>query len=334
MQALNRRQFNALSTVSAVSAVAAPSLALANTDKYPNKPVKIVVPFAAGGGTDTLGRAIAQKLTEQLGQPFLIENKAGASGIIGTDYVAKAAPDGYTLNFNISTALLINQFLYTKLPYNPLRDLSMVYKAADGYTILCVHPSLGVKNGTELVAHIRANKGKLSYGSYGIGSFPHLAGAYLDHMANGDMTHAAYKGESLCVQDVLAGQVHMTWASAFNVKQHIDTGKLIAIGVQGNKRLPAMPNLPTLPEAGLKGDAFELVGFLAMAAPAKTPQAIQDLLAAEIRKAFTDPAIQARIENMGYGMVADSSPANFLADYKRDTPKWEALVKRSGVKLD
>lgn len=331
MTHLNRRQLNALG---ATSLIAAPSLALANTDKYPNKAVKVVVPFAAGGGTDTLARAITQKLTEQLGQPFVVENKAGASGIIGTDFVAKSPPDGYTLSFNISTALLINQFLYSKLPYNPLKDLSMVYKAADGYTVLCVHPSLPVKNGEELVAHIRANKGKVTYGSYGQGSFPHLAGAYLSHMADGDMTHVAYKGEALCVQDVLAGQVHMTWASSFNIKQHVEAGKLRAIGVQGNKRLVSMPNLPTLPEAGLKGEAFELVGFLALAAPAGTPMAIQELLAAEIRKAFTDPAMKERIDAMGYGMVSDSSPQKFLADYKRDTPRWESLVKLSGAKLD
>jgi tripartite-type tricarboxylate transporter receptor subunit TctC len=182
--------------------------------------------------------------------------------------------------------------------------------------------------------YIKANRGKLTYGSYGQGSFPHLAGAYLDHITQGGMQHAAYKGEAPCVQDLLGGQIHMTWASAMNLKQHAASGKLKLIGVQGNRRLPALPDLPTLPEAGLKGDAFELVGFLAMAAPAKTPMEIQELLAAEIRKAFTDPAMKERIDVMGYGMVPDSSPQKFLADYKRDAPKWEALVKLSGVKLD
>lgn len=331
MSTINRRQFSALGVASA--SLGFPAIVGAQ-GKYPNRPVRIVVPFAPGGGTDTLGRAIAQKLSESLGQTFVIDNKPGASGIIGTDHVAKSAPDGYTLNFNISTALLINKFLYTKLPYDPLKDLAMVYKAADGYTILAVHPSLPVKDGHELMAYIRANRGKLTYGSYGQGSFPHLAGAYLDHITEGGMQHAAYKGEAPCVQDLLAGQIHMTWASAMNLKQHAEAGKLKLIGVQGNRRLPALPNLPTLPEAGLKGDAFELVGFLAMAAPAKTPLEIQELIAAEIRKAFADPAMKARIDAMGYGMVPDSSPQNFLADYKRDAPKWEALVKLSGVKLD
>ena len=332
MSQLNRRQFQTLGAA-ALGSLGVPAIASA-ADKYPSRAVRVVVPFAPGGGTDTLGRAICQKLTEQLGQPFVVDNKPGASGIIGTDAVAKAAPDGYTLNFNISTALLINQFLYNKLPYNPLKDLSMVYKAADGYTILAVHPSLPVKNGKELMDYIKANRGKLTYGSYGQGSFPHLAGAYLDHITQGGMQHAAYKGEAPCVQDLLSGQIHMTWASAFNLKQHAELGKLRLIGVQGNKRLPALPDLPTLPESGLKGDPFELVGFLAMAAPAKTPKAIQELIAAEIRKAFTDPAMKARIDGMGYGMVPDSGPEQFLADYRRDTPKWEALVKQSGVKLD
>ena len=329
MGKLNRRQFQALGAAT----LGFPAIVKA-ADKYPSRAVRIVVPFAAGGGTDVLARIIGQKLSESMGQPFVIDNKPGASGIIGTDAVAKSAPDGYTLTVNISTALLINQFLYTKLPYNPLRDLSMVYKAADGFTVLCVHPSLPVKNGKELMDYIRANKGKLSYGSYGIGSFPHLAGAYLDHLADGNMTHSAYKGEAPCVQDLLGGQIQMTWASAFNVKQHVASGKLRAIGVQGTRRLPTWPDLPTLPESGLKGDAFELVGWLAMAAPAKTPMEIQEQLASEIRKAFTDPAVKERIDGMGYGMLPDSGPQKFLADYKRDMPKWEALVKLSGVKLD
>jgi len=329
MSQLSRRQFQTLGA----ALLGFPAIVRAQS-KYPSRPVRVVVPFAPGGGTDTLGRAIAQKLSDALGQPFVIDNKPGAGGIIGTDAVAKAAPDGYTLSFNISTALLINQFLYTKLPYNPLRDLSMVYKAADGYTVLVVHPSLPVKNGTELMAYIKAHRNKLSYGSYGQGSSPHLTGAYLNHITDGGMTHAAYKGEAPCVQDLLGGQIHMTWASAFNIKQHVEAGRLKAIGVQGTRRLPSMPHLPTLPEAGLEGDAFELVGWLAMAAPARTPMEIQELLAAEIRKAFTDPAMKERIEGMGYGMVPDSGPQNFLADYKRDMPKWEALVKLSGVTLD
>ena len=332
MSQLNRRQFQTLGAA-ALGGLGFPAIVRA-ADKYPSRPVRVIVPFAPGGGTDALGRAICQKLTEQLGQSFVVDNKPGASGIIGTDQVAKAAPDGYTLNFNISTALLINQFLYNKLPYNPLKDLSMVYKAADGYTILAVSGNLPVKNGKELMDYIKANRGKLTYGSYGQGSFPHLAGAYLDHITQGGMQHAAYKGEAPCVQDLLSGQIHMTWASAFNLKQHAASGKIKLIGVQGNKRLSTLPDLPTLPEAGLKGDPFELVGFLAMAAPAKTPVEIQELIAAEIRKAFTDPAMKERIEGLGYGMVPDSSPKNFLADYKRDAPKWEALVKQSGVKLD
>lgn len=331
---LTRRRFQSVAAASG-AAFAVPVLAQTNpANGYPNKAVRVIVPFAPGGGTDALARLIGQKLNTSLGQPFLIDNKPGASGIIGTDAVAKAAPDGYTLNFGLSTSLLINQFLFSKLPYNPQKDLDMLYRVADGTTVMVANPKLPVKTGAELMAYIKANKGKLSYGSYGLGSFPHLVGAYLDHITQGGMNHVAYKGEAPMIQDLLGGQFDFCWASAVNTKQHIAAGKLTAIGISGPKRMPTMPEVPTLKESGMTDPVFQMVGWLAMAVPAKTPKEIQEKLAAEIRAALKDPEVRRKVEEMGFGVVDNSGPAAFAADYKRELPRWQELVKVSGAKLD
>jgi tripartite-type tricarboxylate transporter receptor subunit TctC len=334
---LTRRQFQTLTAASG-AALAVPGLAHAQAANaaagYPNKPVRIIVPFTPGGGTDALARLIGQKLQTSLGQPFVIDNRPGASGIIGTDAVAKAAPDGYTLSFGLSTSLLINQFLFSKLPYNPQKDLEMLYCVADGTTVLVAKAGLPVKNGGELLAYIKANKGKLSYGSYGQGSFPHLMGAYLNHISDGDLNHVAYKGESPMIQDLLGGQFDFCWASAINTKQHIATGKLKAIGINASQPMSALPGVPTLKDSGLKEAPFAMVGWLAMAVPAKTPKAIQEKLAAEIRTALKDPEVRRKVEEMGFGPIDNSGPDAFTADYKRELPRWQELVKLSGAKLD
>ena len=328
---VSRRQFHALSA----GALAMPGLALAQgAASYPNQPVKVIVPFAAGGGTDAIARLIGLKLAAALKQPFVIDNRAGASGMIGTTAVAKAPPDGYTINVGLSTSLLINQFLYTKMPYDPQKDLSMLYRLAAGTQILAVKPSLPVKNGTELLAYIKANKGKLSYGSYGAGSTPHLFGAYLNHITDGDMSHVPYKGEAPMVQDFLGGQLDIGWVSATVAKGHIVAGKLKAIGINSANSMKALPNVPTLKAAGLTDPVFSLEGWLAMAVPGKTPKDIQDKLAAEVRKAMQDPEVQRKIEDMGFSPVLDSSPEKFTAEYKEQMPKWAELVKISGAKLD
>ena len=328
---VSRRQFHALSA----GALAMPGLALAQgAASYPNQPVKVIVPFAAGGGTDAIARLIGLKLAAALKQPFVIDNRAGASGMIGTTAVAKAPPDGYTINVGLSTSLLINQFLYSKMPYDAQKDLAMVYRLAAGTQILVVKPSMPVKNGTELLAYIKANKGKLSYGSYGAGSTPHLFGAYLNHITGGEMNHVPYKGEAPMNQDFLGGQLDMTWVSATAAKQHIEAGKMKPIGVNAVERMKALPNVPTLKEAGLTDPAFQMEGWLAVAAPAKMPKDIQEKLAAEVRKAMQDPEVQRKIEEMGFRPVLNSGPAAFTAEYQQQLPKWAELVKISGAKLD
>ncbi|CAN7653928.1 tripartite tricarboxylate transporter substrate binding protein [Variovorax sp. LjRoot130] len=329
IHSLNRRAW----LCAAASALALGAGSVAHAQAYPNKPIKMVVPFAAGGGTDVLARVIGEKLAAGLGQPVVIDNKPGAAGIIGTDAVAKAAPDGYTIVMSLSNALLTNQFLYEKLPYHPERDLTLVYQVAMGPLVLVVHPGVPVKTAPELLKYVAANKGKLAYGSYGLGAYPHLAGAHMSLTQDADMNHVAYKGEAPMVQDLIGGQIQMAYASALQAKPHIEAGKLKAIGVTGERRMSTLPNVPTLAEQGLKDEAYRLTGWLAVAAPAGTPKPIVQRLADEIRKATQQPDVQQKVAAMGFELK-DSSPEAFTAAYKAERPVWERLIKQSGAKLE
>ncbi len=326
---LNRRAwFCAMAATAALCAGTA-----VQAQSYPSKPIKMVVPFAAGGGTDVLARVIGEKMTAGLGQPVIIDNKPGAAGLIGTDMVAKAAPDGYTIVMSLSNALLTAPFLYEKMSYDPQRDLTMVYQVAMGPLVLVVNPSVPVKTGPELQKYVAANRGKLAYGSYGVGAYPHLAGAHMSLTQNADMNHVAYKGESPMITDLIGGQIQMAYASALVAKPHIDAGKLKAIGVTGERRLSALPDVPTLAEQGMKDEAYRLTGWLAIAVPVKTPAPIVKRLADEIRKATQQPDVQQKVAAMGFELK-DSSPEAFAAAYKKERPVWERLIKQSGAKLD
>ncbi|MDQ0084290.1 Tripartite-type tricarboxylate transporter, receptor component TctC [Variovorax sp. YR634] len=300
---------------------------------YPNKPIRLVVPFAAGGATDVLARVIGQKMSAGLGQPVIIDNKPGAAGIIGTDAVAKAAPDGYTIVLGLSNSLMTNEFLYEKLPYDTQRDLTLVYQIAMAPLVLVVHPSVPVKTGPELLKYVTANKGKVAYGSYGVGAYPHLAGAHMSLATQSDMNHVAYKGEAPMMQDLIGGQIQMAYASALVAKPHIDSGKIRAIGVSGERRMSTLPNVPTLAEQGLKDEAYRVTGWLAIAAPAKTPKPIVDRIAEEVRKATQQPDVRERVAAMGFE-IKDSSPELFATAWKAERPVWERLIKQSGAKLE
>ncbi|SFQ12495.1 Tripartite-type tricarboxylate transporter, receptor component TctC [Variovorax sp. PDC80] len=322
----------------ATTATAAALLALAHAPAqaqapYPNKPIRMVVPFQAGGATDVLARVLGQKMAAGLGQPVVIDNKPGAAGIIGTDMVAKAAPDGYTIVFSLSNSLLTNEFLYEKLPYDTQRDLTLVYQVAMGPLVLVVHPSVPAKTAPELLKYVAANKGKVAYGSYGVGAYPHLAGAHMSLTQQADMNHVAYKGEAPMMQDLIGGQIQMAYASALVAKPHIDAGKVRAIGVSGERRMAALPTVPTMAEQGLKDEAYRVTGWLAFAVPAKTPKPIVDRIAEEVRKASQQPDVRERIAAMGFELK-DSSPELFAAAWKAERPIWERLINQSGAKLE
>lgn len=337
IQTLPRRTWlsaAALATIATIATLAGTGALAQQPANYPTKPIKVIVPFAPGGATDVLARVLAEKMAAGLGQPLVIDNKPGAAGIIGTDAVAKAAPDGYTIVLGLSNSLLTNQFLYEKLPYDPQRDLALVYQIAIAPLVLVAHPSVPVATGPELLKYAAANKGKVAYGSYGTGAYPHLAGAYMSLTQNADMSHVAYRGEAPMVQDLIGGQIQMAYASALVAKPHIDAGKLKALGVTGERRMGILPNVPTLAEQGMADEAYRVAGWLAFAAPAGTPPAILERLAAEVRKAVQLPDVAQRIAGMGFEARTNSSPAEFKAAYMKERPVWERLIKQSGAKLD
>jgi len=317
----------------ATASVAALCMQAQAQNAYPNKPIRMVVPFAAGGATDVLARVLGQKMSAGLGQPIIIDNKPGAAGIIGTDAVAKSAPDGYTIVLGLSNSLMTNEFLYEKLPYDTQRDLTLVYQIAMAPLVLVVHPSVPAKTGPELLKYVVANKGKVAYGSYGIGAYPHLAGAHMSLATQSDMSHVAYKGEAPMMQDLIGGQIQMAYASALVAKPHIDSGKIRALGVTGERRMSTLPNVPTLAEQGMKDEAYRVTGWLAVAMPAKTPKPIVDRIAEEVRKATQQPDVRERVAAMGFE-IKDSSPELFATAWKAERPVWERLIKQSGAKLE
>ncbi len=300
---------------------------------WPTRPVKVIVPFPPGGATDITGRLLAERLAPRLGQPVVIENKGGASGILGTDMTAKATPDGYTLAVSLSTSFLINQFLYSKLPYDPQRDLVLLSLLATAPVTLVVRPGLAVKTAPELLDYLRANKGKVSYGSWGAGSYAHLGGAYMSKVLDAGMSHVPYKGEAAMLQDLVGGQIDMAFASAVGARPYLGPGKLTIVGVTGDQRMQVLPEVPTLAEQGLKDDAYRVVGWVALGAPAKTPPAIVERLAKETAAIFAEADVRQRISDMGFVPVA-AGPAEFRAIYQRDLPIWKELVSVSGAKLD
>lgn len=316
----------------AVLAAGLPALSRADGN-WPTRPVRIIVPFPPGGATDITARLLGERLGPRLGQPVVIENKGGAGGILGTDTTAKAPADGYTIAVSLSTSLLINQFLYSKLSYDPQRDLVMVSQLATAPVLLLARPGLPVTGAGELFDYLRANQGKISYGSWGAGSYAHLGGAYMSKTLDAGMSHVPYKGEAAMLQDLVGGQIDIAFASAVGARPYIDSGKLKVIGTTGDKRMAVLPAVPTLAEQGFKDDAYRLVGWVAMAAPVKTPTAIVDRLARETAAIFAEPDVRQRIIDMGFVPVA-SSPAEFKAVYQRDLPVWRALVSVSGAKLD
>lgn len=309
--------------------------ALAQTGKaaWPTKPIRLVVPFNAGGATDIIARTVGEALSKRIGQPVVVDNKGGAAGILGTDAVAKAPADGHTLLLTLSTSMLINQFLYTKLPYNPQKDLALITQIAAAPVTLVVHPSVPANNMKELLAYVKTQKGKLSYGSWGTGSYAHLAGAYMSKTTDSDMVHVAYKGEAPMIQELIGGQLQLCFSSALNTKPFIDSGRVKAIGVTGKQRMDILPKVPTIFEQGVQDDAYSIFGWVAMGAPAGIPKDIVDQLSAHLREVAKDPKVVERIAAAGF-LPMMNSPQEFQQNYQRDMPIWKALVEAAGARLD
>jgi len=320
------RRFVVLLTLAASSITALPALPL-NADDYPSRPVRIIVPFGAGGPTDVYTRAIAEELRKSLNQAFVEENKPGAGTTIGTDFVAKAAPDGYTL-LMVSGTQTVNETLYTHKPYELMRDLVPIAPLIDSDLVLVVHPSVPAKNLNELLALARARPGTLNYGSSGPGSNYHMAGELLKHLTGVDIVHVPYKGSTGMRTDILSGQIQILFDSVPTMAPMIRAGKVRALGTSGLTRSPILPDVPTIEEAGVPGFQATLwVGFMA---PAGTPQPIVEKLNSEITKVVTRPDIKVAWEKTGATPVS-MTQSNFKKFMDAQISKWADVIKANRI---
>ena len=311
---------------SSITALLAQTLPL-NADDYPSHPVRIIVPFGAGGPTDVYTRAIAEELRKSLNQAFVEENKPGAGTTIGTDFVAKAVPDGYTL-LMVSGTQAVNETLYTHKPYELMRDLVPIAPLIDSDLVLVVHPSVPAKNLNELLALARARPGTLNYGSSGPGSNYHMAGELLKHLTGVDIVHVPYKGSTGMRTDILSGQIQILFDSVPTMAPMIRAGKVRALGTSGLTRSPILPDVPTIAEAGVPGFQATLwVGFMA---PAGTPQPIVEKLNSEITKVVTRPDIKVAWEKTGATPVS-MTQSNFKKFMDAQISKWADVIKANRI---
>ena len=298
---------------------------------YPTKPIRILVPFAPGGGTDLMARAIAVRYTETWGQPVVVDNRAGGNGNIGTEIVAKAPADGYTLLFNTNATLVINPHM-SKLGYDPVRDFAPITQAAVLPFVLLLHPSVPAKSVPELIALIKAKPGEFNYGSSGNGGGAHLAGELLKTMAKLEMTHVPYKGAAPALIALIGGEVKFMFVSVVPATPLIESGKLRVIGVSSPKRSPSLPNVPAVAETpGLAGFASDL--WYGLLAPAKTPQAVVDKLYQETRRILALPELRNRFEPTG-AVIVGNTPSEFAKIIRDDLARWASVIKASGAKVE
>lgn len=301
---------------------------LASAQAWPDKPVKLIVPYPPGASTDALGRIIGQKVSAALGQPVVVDNRAGASGNIGTEALARASADGYTFGLGTDATHASNVHLVEKAPFQPLRDFTPLALAAMNPIVLVVHPSVPAANVTELVAYVKAHPDKAGYGSSGTGSPHHLAGELLRARTGAPFTHIPYKGGGPALNDVMGGQIPMLFASAITVMPHIQSGKLRAIAVTSTQRYDGLASVPTVAET-LAG--FEMPSWLAFFGPANLPEPVARRLSDEIVKALRDPEVKAKLTQSGLVVVA-GGPAELAAVQRKDHDLKGRLIREAKVK--
>jgi tripartite-type tricarboxylate transporter receptor subunit TctC len=294
---------------------------------YPTKPVKIVVPSAPGGGTDIVARLLAQSFSKALGQNFIVENKPGAGNLIGIETVARAPADGYTLLF-VASPLILNPILFKKVNYDPIKDFSPISLAATAPNILVVHPSTPASNVKEWVELAHKGQNKLSYASAGVGTSPHMSMELFNAMAGIQTLHIPYKGTTPAVTDLLGGQVNAMFSNALTVMPHIQSGKLRALAVSGNRRLELLPDVPTVMEAGIA--QYVSLQWYGLLAPAGTPLAVIQTINREMVKALQSKDIKDKLASEGAEPVG-STPAEFANLIKNDFDKWSKVAKSSGI---
>ncbi len=302
----------------------------AQTPSYPNAPVRIVVPFPPGGGVDSLGRLTAARLSENLGRSFVVENRAGANGMIGSEAVAKAAKDGYTLMVN-GANFVTSPSLYRKAPYDPVRDFEAISLIAFGPNVLVAHPSLPAQSVKELIALAKAKPGEIGFAGSGSGSTPHLAGELFNVMAGVKMVHIPYRGSGPAMIGLMGGEAMIMFLPAINAGPHVKTARLRALAVTSRERLAAMPSLPTVAEAGLTG--YESSQWYGLFAPAGTPPDILTLLNTHTTKIMQSAEIRQRLGDEGVVPVG-STREQLAAHVKSEITKWATVIKLSGARVD
>ncbi|MCX7893246.1 MAG: tripartite tricarboxylate transporter substrate binding protein [Burkholderiales bacterium] len=329
LPAASRRLAGIAACAAAMLLASAPGAAIAQG--YPTKPIRFVVPFPPGGATDIITRTVAQKLSEQLGQPVVVDNKPGAGGAIGSDLVAKAAPDGYTILMATTSTHSIGPALNARLPYNPERDFAPVSLVATSPNLLVVTPAIPVNNLREFIAYARAHPGQLNFASSGTGTIVHLSGELFKRMAGLDMVHVPYKGTALAVPDLINGQVTMIFDNIVSAMPQVKSGKVKVLAITSAKRSSLVPDVPTMAEAGLPGYTSDT--YFGVFAPAGTPKEIVDRLSREIARAVNAPEVRDRLAAQGAEAVG-GPPAELAAAVRGDAEKWGRVIREAGVKVE
>ena len=299
-------------------------------DNFPSKPVRIVLPYPAGGATDVLTRAIADALSKSWTQPVIVDHKPGASGMIGADAVAKAAPDGYTALVTI-TSFVQAVSLYSKPPYDVLKDFAPATELGSSPVVYCVNASSPARNLAEFIALAKSKPGELSFASYGTGSGSHLYHTILQDTTGMNLIHVPYKGEAPILNDLLGGQVTVAFNSVMAVKPHIASGKLRALALTGTARSPQLPNVPTFAEAGVPN--MDMAGWFGLLLPGKTPRPLVEKFSADVRRALADPALRGRMAEMGI-TLSGSSPDDFALVVRNDYARWGKVIRTHNIRLD
>ncbi|MCA0305400.1 MAG: tripartite tricarboxylate transporter substrate binding protein [Proteobacteria bacterium] len=328
---IDRRRLLGLGTVVALGAGPGLAPGPARAADFPTRPIKIVVPYAPGGGADSVARIVAKRVGETIGQPLVIENKGGAGAILGTEQVAKAEPDGYTLLLGQSGPISINPAVYKSLPYDPVKDFAPITMTTAYPYILVVNAALPAKTLAEFVALAKAKPDAMNYGSTGVGAANHLVAELFDAKAGIRMTHVPYRGTALAVGDLVAGQLSVVFGDPISVLPHIKSGKLRALAVTSLERSPVAPEVPTVAESGYPG--FEALAWHGLFAPAKTPPAVVALLNEQIVKALQDPATRELLVNQAMQVVGNT-PQAFAAFIAKDIATWKAVAADAKVSVE
>ncbi len=306
-------------------------LSFAARADFPDKPIRLIVPFAAGGVTDTSGRVVAEALSKRLGQPIVVENKAGASGNIGTQGVVNAPPDGYTLVLGFDGTIVINPHVFPNMGFDVQKDLEPVGKIGDAVLIIVAHPSFPAKTVRELIEYSKKQPGGVPYGTSGIASTPHVAGELLNLKTGSKLAHIPYKGGGAAMTDALGGNIPLVYTAVAGAMQHVKAGRLVPIAVSSTRRVGSLPDVPTFIEAGVAD--FEATSWVAILAPAKTPRAVIEKLNRELNAVLSDPPIVERLATLGI-TASPGAPSVLAGQIRTDLAKYGGVVKAAGIKAE